>query len=223
VTAPSLLGYVPASTARCDDCGEPLELVWLLRSRRADNGAPYIALCAKCANARQPACRWAELFYCGGCGRGVRRPDAWRSVKYPACTDECRKAARAAAMRAARKRAPRVCERDGCSEKLVPTRESHRYHSKRCADAAGEARRKAKAKPARTIVLPPRRPSAATVSLCRCDGPANPPEDDGAVTCARCGHFQKLTNLSQLAEDCLDERERERARQSLLELSEVAA
>jgi hypothetical protein len=223
MTTRALLGHIPASTARCGDCGEPLELVWLLRSHRPDNGAPYVALCAKCANARQPACRWAELFYCGGCGRGLRRPVGLRPRKHDGCCPECQRAVRAAAMRAARKRAVRVCEQDGCSETLVPMRAGHRYHSKRCADAAGEARRKVTSKlraattPAPAATAPPM-PGAATI--CRCGGFPDEPEDDGSVRCVKCGLYQAPPNLSQLAESCLRARQLERTRRALLDVRE---
>lgn len=118
-----------------------------MRLRQPNGGRPYVALCPSHGSAKEPG-GWGELTRCGGCGRGMRRPEGSPSRVDDGCSRECRAAVRAARLRRERTPTVRTCERMGCSRTFKPVRVGHRYCSKRCADAAGESRRRVKSEPA---------------------------------------------------------------------------
>jgi hypothetical protein len=159
----------------CYDCSRPLHVVWRLPVRQENGGAPYVPLCAGCAEEKAPDYDWSPVEGCEHCGVGVRRHRLAVGSRVT-CSPRCYELARSAARKAMRQSPRRSC--DWCGEGFQP-QGVHYACSDRC--------RKAKWKSEQAINrdLPQ---DAQRAERCRCSRPLINSADDPDL-CMACGKY----------------------------------
>jgi hypothetical protein len=164
----------------CSDCGRSLDTVWRLRVKQKNGGAPYVPLCASCAEQRAPECDWSPLQPCEHCGRGVRRPRRAPGDRI-CCSRKCSVRAREADRRAMREQSLRLCE--WCRNEFQPTRRGQRTCPNRGICRRQKSRHRQQAK--RSL---PSDAAYMQAPRCECPSPRVDLADDPDL-CTCCGKY----------------------------------